>query len=104
LGTGSFNYQPSAITVSGMSSGVVAVAAGGSHTCAVLDSGALKCWGANRAGQVGDGTTTQRLLPVEVIGLQSGVIGVAANAEHTCALLVGGAVRCWGQKLLGATG
>src|SRR5262249_26837438 len=45
---------------------VVAVTAGGNHTCALLSDTTARCWGSNSNGQLGDGTTTQRLLPVMV--------------------------------------
>ena len=44
------------------------------------------CWGYNGYGRVGDGTTTQRLTPVNVSGLATGVTGIATGGEHTCAL------------------
>lgn len=45
---------------------VAALATGQSHTCALLGDGAIRCWGANDAGQLGDGTTTSRLTPTPV--------------------------------------
>ena len=74
------------MAVSGLGSGVVAVAAGGAHTCAVTSAGAVWCWGDNGYGQLGDGTTTTRLTPVAVSGLGSGVAAVAAGGYHTCAV------------------
>ena len=104
LGIGDTSTHTSAVAVTGMSSGVVAVAAGGAHTCAVLAGGALKCWGYNGHGELGDGTTDDHSLPTDVSGLQSGVVAVATNEQHTCALLAGGAVRCWGANASGQLG
>jgi alpha-tubulin suppressor-like RCC1 family protein len=82
-----------------------AVAAGGYHTCA-LKGGQVYCWGHNYTGQLGDGTTTQRITPTLVadgaMG-NSGVTAVAAGGYHTCALK-GGKVYCWGWNGLGQLG
>jgi hypothetical protein len=78
------------------------LAAGGSHTCAVLQGGAY-CWGSNASGELGDGTLTDHLTPQPVQGLTSGVLALAAGRDHTCAL-VGGAVWCWGSNAFGQLG
>ena len=96
LGDGTTTNRPTPVPVSGLSAGVVAVAAGQKHTCALTSGGAVWCWGNNWYGQLGDGTTTGRPTPVPVSGLSSGVVALAAGMYHTCALTSGGAVVCWG--------
>lgn len=83
--------------VSGLSSGVVSITAGDSHTCAVTSSGAAWCWGANDYGQLGDGSTLMRATPVSVTSLGSGVASVTAGNLHTCAITTAGEAKCWGQ-------
>jgi alpha-tubulin suppressor-like RCC1 family protein len=69
LGDSSTMTHHEPVDVVGLSSGVVAVALGFDHTCAVLTTGAVKCWGGNFYSQLGNGTTTQSLVPVDVVGL-----------------------------------
>ena len=92
------------VTVAGLAAGVVALAAGGYHTCALTGGGAVKCWGRNREGQLGDGTQARRLVPAVVAGLEAGVTAIAAGGFHTCALISNGAVSCWGHNRHGQLG
>ena len=73
------------------------------HTCAVED-GSLRCWGDNRYGQLGDGTRHYALRPTAVDGLQNKVASVSVGARHSCALLMDGSVRCWGDNSYGQLG
>jgi alpha-tubulin suppressor-like RCC1 family protein len=83
--------------------GVTAVAAGGDHSLALLEGGTVVAWGRNVAGQLGNGTTTNSTVPVEVTGLKE-VVAIAAGEEHSLALLKGGTVKAWGANTRGQLG
>ena len=104
LGDGTTTNRLTPVDVSGLTSGVSAILAGAYHTCAVTTSGGIKCWGSNVYGQLGDGTTTRRLTPVNVTGLSDGLSAVVAGGEHTCALTTTNAVKCWGKNSYGQLG
>lgn len=73
------------------------------HTCAISTTDRLFCWGGNGVGQLGDGTTTARLAPVEVAGLPS-VRTVKAGNRFTCATTTNGTSMCWGENTNGRLG
>lgn len=86
------------------SDSVVDLDAGGNHTCALMNSGRVLCWGDNSAGQLGDGTTVSSPSPVEVKGLNRPGIPIVAAAEHTCVLIADAGVKCWGNNDHGQLG
>lgn len=98
LGTGSADPigTSSPVTVGGLT-GVVSLAGGAIHTCALLNDGTVRCWGRAENGQTGGGPGgTHALVPVTVVGLTNAV-AIAAGNFHSCALLADHTVRCWGS-------
>ncbi len=89
----------------------VAIAAGDLHTCALLDNGAVRCWGYGgdgrlgypHAGSIGDNETPEAVGPVD-LGPGRTAKAITAGADHTCAVLDDGSVRCWGYGGTGALG
>lgn len=81
----------------------IQVSAGGSHTCAVYETGRVRCWGANLYGQLGNGSTNMARLPVQVIGLYDAV-AVSTGTATTCAVRSRGEVVCWGDGSEGTLG
>jgi hypothetical protein len=85
-------------------SDIRSVSPGGDHTCAVdEDEGAVLCWGSNAFGQVGNGSPTDRLTPIGLQVLTSGVTAIDAGAHHTCAITRGD-LKCWGRNTSGQLG
>jgi alpha-tubulin suppressor-like RCC1 family protein len=81
----------------------VPLSAGVSHACEIRSGGAVWCWGGNAAGQLGDGTTGDASLPVQVAAAPS-FVAVSAGDDHTCALTSAGAAYCWGGNGVGQLG
>lgn len=79
------------------------ITVGGSHSCGVTLDGAAYCWGLNTWGQLGDGTTTTRVVPTPVQGGHS-FVQLSAGYRHTCGLTAAGEVWCWGNDFRGELG
>ena len=93
----------------------IAIAAGGDHTCAILVGGGVKCWGWGFFGQLGYDSTDRKgnaagdMAGLGTVDLGASAIAIAAGGSHrechyTCALLVGGGVKCWGCAFYGQLG
>jgi alpha-tubulin suppressor-like RCC1 family protein len=85
------------------------VSAGWAHTCAIVSSGSVRCWGYGADGRLGYGSTTNvgdgsaEMPPADVL-VGDTVQQVSAGGDHTCALLTAGSVRCWGRGTSGQLG
>jgi hypothetical protein len=103
-----WNPTPYATAIPGLT-GAVALEAGGTFSCAILRDRTVMCWGLNDWGQLGDGTREVRIGAVKTKGLTgrfdgsaagedglSDVLELALGANHACAALGDGRVRCWG--------
>jgi hypothetical protein len=83
--------------------GAIALAAGGGFSCAILSGGAVRCWGRNSHGQLGNGSNQSSAVPVEVVGLTD-AIEISAGASFACAIRADGTVWCWGDNREGELG
>gem|GEM_PF-2254638 len=114
LGDGTFTDRHFPVQVKGPGgtgylTGVVAIAAGSHHSLALRSDGTVWAWGGNWAGQLGDGTTTGRSIPVQVkgpggTGYLTGVVAVAAGDVFSLALRSDGTVWAWGGNAYGQLG
>jgi alpha-tubulin suppressor-like RCC1 family protein len=104
LGDGTTTDSTDPVDVVGLSSGATFISAGAHDTCAVTTEGAVKCWGYNGSGELGDGSGNNSSTPVDVSGLSSGVVTVSTGVIHTCAVTTEGGVKCWGDNHFGAFG
>ncbi len=105
LGDGTRTTRNTPVQVQDLS-GVTAISAGGTangHSMVLLNDGTIWAWGENREGQLGDGSTINRITPVQVQNL-SGVATISAGYRHSIALLNDGTVWTWGQNAFGELG
>jgi alpha-tubulin suppressor-like RCC1 family protein len=105
LGNGTTTtYSLRPVAVKGISSAKAISTGATNTTCVLLSGGAIDCWGNNVYGQLGNGKTGgYSPRPVAVKGL-SGAKAVSTGGDHTCALLSGGAIDCWGNNSEGQLG
>jgi alpha-tubulin suppressor-like RCC1 family protein len=105
LGDGTNTTRYGSVAVDGLSSGILKIAAGSNHTCALAPLNTIKCWGYNAYGQVGNGLTAASVVrPVNVINLPIPVTEITGGATHTCARAGGNRIYCWGSAANGRSG
>jgi alpha-tubulin suppressor-like RCC1 family protein len=80
------------------------ISAGTYHTCAITSTNAIKCWGYNEYGQLGNGTYNNSSSPVTVAGFSDDGAVVSAGYQHTCAVTASGSIKCWGYNSDGQLG
>ncbi len=104
LGNGSTQDQATPVLIS-MPAGKTFhdIAGGDQHTCAIDQTNALWCWGYNQYGSIGDGTTTNRLTPVQVT-VPGGVASLGFGNFESCAISLNGSTYCWGYNVSGQLG
>ncbi len=111
-GTGEMGNNLTAIDL-GTGRSATALAAGETHTCAILDDNSVKCWGYNGYGQLGQGDTNRRgndagemgdNLPAIDLGSGRSATALATGENHTCAILDDNSAKCWGYNTYGQLG
>ena len=97
---------PIPVSVTGVLAGktLIAITAGGYHTCAIDTAGKAYCWGRNQEGQLGTGGGGPAYEPVAVTDPSTPLVEIAAGSEHTCAVATDGAGFCWGSNADGQLG
>jgi len=104
LGNATTTTASIALPVTGITT-AVAIASDGNHSfCALLNGGALECWGANGSGQLGNGTTTGSTVPVRVTGITTATSVTSDGNGTYCAILQSGVIECWGANNVGQLG
>ncbi len=108
LGNGGTYYKTTPTLTSSLGTGrtAVAISSGNYHTCAILDNGAVSCWGRGDDGQLGNGGTSDKTTPTLTSSLGAGrtAVAISSGSFHTCAILDNGAVSCWGNGYYGQLG
>ncbi|PKN47616.1 MAG: hypothetical protein CVU59_02280 [Deltaproteobacteria bacterium HGW-Deltaproteobacteria-17] len=106
VGDGTFEQRLMPVAVAGIADAVY-LSSGAGHNCVVLADGTIRCWGYNAFGNLGDGTMANQSTPVVVTGITNAEqVSCAGRGlyRHTCALLAGGRIQCWGSNFHGQLG
>jgi alpha-tubulin suppressor-like RCC1 family protein len=97
-----YSSPPTAIDPVSIGDGAIAIAVGGLSSCAILDAGSVRCWGAGGKGvnglgdaeTIGDDEDPSSVGPIQLGGTAT---AITVGRNHACAILAGGSVRCWGD-------
>jgi hypothetical protein len=101
---GQVGYSPPPTDLPSLT-GVAQVVAGAEHTCVLLSTSGVRCWGNNQYGQIGRPSSTADIFTPPTTDLLTGVSLIVAGAFHTCALMTAtGGFRCWGRNNMGQLG
>jgi alpha-tubulin suppressor-like RCC1 family protein len=104
LGNGSLNGSATPVPVEKLTSGVASVSVGLNFACALTDEGGVLCWGDGTTGALGNGEFAVSPVPVQVVGLETGVSVVSAGAGSVSAIKTDGSVVTWGFAADGELG
>jgi GH25 family lysozyme M1 (1,4-beta-N-acetylmuramidase) len=111
LGDGTRKTSSGAVRVVGLAGPARAVDVGFSFSCALLETGAVQCWGSNELGELGQGFDDRPPSPgrpapppATVEGLEQGVVRIHVSGNHACAEREDGSIVCWGANELGQLG
>ena len=104
LGDGTTEDKTAPTQVGTASDTWISVATGGYHTAGIKSNGTLWAWGYNAFGQIGDGSTTQRSSPVQILSAGNNWVSVAAGYHHTLAIKSNGTLWAWGYNYYGQLG
>ena len=104
LGDGATANSSVPMAATGLTTATSVSSDGDDSFCAELSSESVDCWGANFAGELGDGTTTESTVPMAVTGITTASAISNDGAESYCALLTSEAVECWGYNGFGQLG
>jgi alpha-tubulin suppressor-like RCC1 family protein len=107
VGDGTTTDTPSPLPVVGVGGSAFRASLSDRYSCVLSNNGGVgaQCWGKNDLGELGDGTTTSRVNLAYVMGMTTGVVSFSAGTSaHGCAVLTGGAAKCWGLNTDGELG